>query len=81
MDPASQQCAQCDRPAVIIINAGDTPLCGYHYVLQKDDACLLAHLRREISEYGEILYDLDIQRWIKRLRPKVYEQLQDYFQE
>ena len=69
----------CDHPAVTAIEAGDKPLCGYHYVLQEDEACLKAHLQADIQEFGTIMEHPDIQAWIRRLRPQLYQQLRDYF--
>jgi len=74
------KCKKCKNKAVTAINAGETPLCAYHYVEQEDNECLKARLQSDIDEYGKIKEHKEIQQEIKKHKPKLYEQLQDFFE-
>ena len=74
------KCKKCEKKAVTAIDAGETPLCGKHYVAQADEECLKSSLLNDISCYGKIKEHKDIQLEIKKQRPKLYEQLEGYFE-
>ena len=74
------KCKKCKRKAITAIDAGETPLCAYHYVKQEDEECLKARLQSDIDEYGKIKEHKEIQLQIKKQKPKLYEQLKDFFE-
>ena len=51
------ECKKCKKKAVTAINAGDMPLCAYHYVEQEEESCLKSLLQHEIDEEGKITED------------------------
>ena len=74
------KCKKCKKEAVIAINAGKISLCAYHYVKQEDEECLKAFLLNDIEQFNKIKLDKEIQKQIKKQKPKLYEQLKDYFE-
>lgn len=79
MDDYFGRCKKCNKKAVTAINAGDTPLCAYHFIKQEDDECLVSRLKEQIDEMGKIMEEKEIQLEIKKQKPKVYEYLKEYF--
>ena len=73
------KCKKCGKEAVTAIDAGETPLCAYHFVKQEDEECLKSSLLRDIDEHGKIKEHKEIQLEIKRQKPELFEQLKDSF--
>lgn len=74
-----EKCKKCDGNVVIYVDAGDTPLCAFHYVKQEDEECLKASLYNEISLFGKINLPIEVQLEIKSQRPSLYKNLEDFF--
>ncbi len=73
------KCKKCGKKAITAINAGETPLCAYHYIEQEDEECLKALLEQEIEEDEKITEPKDIQLEIKKQKPSLYFSLKEYF--
>ena len=75
----NEKCSYCDQMAIIILDAGELPLCAFHYINNEDDVCLITKLKEQIEEHGNITDDKSIQAQIKIQKPKIYLQLEPYF--
>lgn len=74
------KCQKCDKDAVTAINAGETPLCPFHYIEQEDEECLKALLCQEIDKKGKIDESKEVQLEIKKQKPELYHSLKYYFE-
>lgn len=74
-----KNCNYCKRKAVTFVDAGNTPLCAFHFVKLEDEECLKARLLNDISEYNKIKEHLSIQKEIKKQRPNLFSELKDFF--
>jgi len=72
-------CAKCSRSAQTAIQAGEVPLCAYHYVEQADEECLRSRIQSGILSAGKVDEPKKIQKEIKRQRLRLYSEFQDYF--
>ena len=72
-------CEKCNKKAVISVNAGKTNLCAYHYIKQENISCLKALIKTDILEDNKITLCKEIQNEIKKQRPKIYDNFEDYF--
>lgn len=70
---------KCRKRAVTAIEAGQTPLCAYHFVKAECEECLKALLVQEIEEKGKIAESKEIQLEIKKQKPSLYSSLKKYF--
>lgn len=73
------QCAKCNKKAIIAIDAGELPLCAYHFVEQEDDECLKAFFQSLINEKGKAEVNREIQKETKKQKPELYNQLKSLF--
>ena len=73
-------CMKCGKKAITAINAGETPLCPFHYIEQEDDECLRAYLRHRIDEIGKIDEPIEVQLEIKKQKPEIYNYFEGYFE-
>ncbi len=74
------KCQKCGKDAVTAINAGETPLCPFHYIEQEDEECLKALLCQEIDKKGKIDESKEVQLEIKKQKPELYNSLKYYFE-
>ena len=73
------QCERCNKKAITATEAGERPLCAYHYIEEEDEACLEAILGEDIDEHGKITECRLIQLEIKKQMPKLYKKYEGYF--
>ncbi|MAH51135.1 hypothetical protein CMI37_35285 [Candidatus Pacearchaeota archaeon] len=71
-------CVICKKKG--ITKCDHKSLCAKHFIMLEDEECIKAYLQMDITDDGKITEPKEIQIEIKKQMPKVYEQLEGFFE-